>query len=47
LRQNEPQGRNADDQRSNQYDDQAHLITLLSKRTGGYRVDLIHIEVSG
>jgi hypothetical protein len=28
LRQNEPQGRNADDQRSNQYDDQAHLITL-------------------
>ena len=47
LRQNEPQCRNADHQFSDQYDDQAHLITLLSKRTGGYRVDLVHIEVSG
>jgi hypothetical protein len=37
LRQNEPQGRNAEDrERSNDNDDQAHLITLLSKRTGGY-----------
>jgi hypothetical protein len=30
LRQNQPQRRNADDrQRSDDYDDEAHLITLL------------------